>query len=115
MYSIVKWFLLAEWKKFVIPLTLEDLLDVKFEVEQNKVQGFSLNYRTKIGESFFEVYRVDSAHGFLHEQRYWLTPEPIPIPTMGKDLNDVFNFYLDQIRQNFGRYKKYYLDRMEMR
>jgi len=106
---------LGKWKKFVIPLTETDLLDVKLEVEKNKVQGFSLNYRTKIGESFFAVYRVDTAHGFLHEQRYWLTPEPIPIPTMGKDLNDVFNFYLEQIKQNFERYRNYYFDRMKMR
>lgn len=106
---------LGKWKKFVIPLTKTDLLDVKLEVEKNKVQGFSLNYRTKIGESFFAVYRVDTAHGFLHEQRYWLTPEPIPIPAMGKELNDIFNFYLGQIKQNFERYKNYYFDRMKMR
>ena len=115
MYSIVCVICLAKWKRFVIPLTAMDLLDVKLEVEKNAVRGFSLNYRTKIGESFFEVYRADTAHGFLHEQRYWLTPEPIPIPTMGKDLNDIFNFYLEQIKQNFERYRDYYIDRMKMR
>ncbi len=115
MYSIVCVVCLAKWKKFVIPLTPTDLLDVKLEVENNKVQSFSLNYRTKISQSFFEVYRVDTAHGFLHEQRYWLTPEPIPIPATGKDLNAVFNFYLEQIKQNFERYKNYYFERMKMR
>ena len=115
MYSIACVVCLAKWKKFVIPLTSAYLLDVKLEVENNKVQSFSLNYRTKIGQSFFEVYRVDTAHGFLHEQRYWLTPEPIPIPAMGKDLNALFNFYLEQIKQNFERYKNYYFDRMKMR
>lgn len=112
MYSVVGVVCLAKWKRFVIPLTEADLLDVKLETEGNKVKSFSLNYRTKLGESFFEVYRVDTAHGFLHEQRYWITPEPIPVPTMGNDLNDVFNFYLDQIRTNFERYKRYYLERM---
>ncbi len=106
---------MVRWKKFVIPLTKADLLDVKLEIERNKVKNFSLNYRTRIGKSFFEVYRVDTAHDFLHEQRYWITPEPIPIPTMGKDLNDVFNFYLDQIKENFARYKRYYLERMKGR
>ena len=99
----------------MVPLTAIDLLDVKLEIERNKVKGFSLNYRTKIGESFFEIYRVDTAHGFLHEQRYWLTPEPISVPTMGKDLNDIFNFYLSQIKENFVRYKRYYLERMKGR
>lgn len=106
---------MAKWKKFVVALTSNDLIDVKLEVENNKVVGFSINFRTKMEESFFEVYRVDTAHGFLHEQRYWITPEPIPIPAMGKDLNEIFNFYLEQIKQNFERYKKYYVDRMKMR
>lgn len=83
---------LAKWKKFTVPLTPKDVLDVKLEIERNKVKGFALNYRAKIRGNFFEVYRVDTAHGFLHEQRYWLTPEPIPIPRMGTDLNDVFIF-----------------------
>ncbi|MBI4044639.1 MAG: hypothetical protein HY392_02940 [Candidatus Diapherotrites archaeon] len=106
---------MIKWKKFTIPLTSMDFLDVKLKIENNIVEAFALNYRTKIEESFYEVYRVDTAHGFLHEQRYWITPEPIPIPAMGKDLNDIFNFYLDQIKENFERYKKYYLDRMKLR
>ena len=102
-------------KKFTIPLTSADLLDVKLKVENNKVEGFALNYRARIEGNFFEIYRVDTAHGFLHEQRYWLTPEPIPIPMMGHDLDEIFSFYLDQIKENFERYKKYYLGRMKMR
>jgi len=34
---------------------------------------------------------------------------------MGKDLDDIFNFYLEQIKQNFERYRDYYIDRMKMR
>lgn len=101
-------------KKFEIPLSPDDVLDVNLEVERNKVTGFSLNYRTKIGESFFEVYRVDTAHASLHEQRYWITPEPIPIPAIGKELKEIFDFYLDHIKENFGRYRKYYLERMKL-
>lgn len=106
---------MANWKKFTIPLSSDDLLDVKLQVEKNKVEGFALNYHTKIEDSFFEIYRVDTAHGYLHEQRYWLTPEPIPIPTLGKDFKELFNFYLDQIKENFERYRKYYMGRMKMR
>ncbi len=104
---------LAKWKKFVIPLTAEDLLDAKLEIGQNMVRGFSLNYRAKIGEMFFEVYRVDTAHGFLHEQKYWLSPGPISIHAMGNDLNGIFNFYLDKIKQNFERYRNYYICKMK--
>lgn len=102
-----------KWKKFTIPLTPTDLLDVKLMIKNNKAEDFTLNYRTKINEKFFEVYRVDTAHGFLHEQKYWLTTKPIPIPSLGRDLSDIFNFYLDEIKENFERYKKYYLERMK--
>lgn len=104
---------MVKWKRFTVPLSVVDLLDVKLGVERNNVKCFSLNYRAKIGESFFEVYRVDTAHGFLHEQRFWLTPKPIPIPLMGKDLNYAFNFYLDQVKENFERYRKYYVRSMK--
>lgn len=102
-------------KKYCVPLSERDFLDVKLKVERKKVVDFSLNYRAKIEENFFEVYRVDTAHGLLHEQRFWLTPEPIPIPSMERNLNYLFNFYLDQIKNNFKRYRKYYEDRMKMR
>ncbi|MBU2099803.1 hypothetical protein KKG83_01100 [Candidatus Micrarchaeota archaeon] len=102
-------------KKFTVPLTDSDFLDVKLKVEKNIVVDFSLNYRAKICESFFEIYRVDTAHGFLHEQRFWITPEPIPVPSMERNLNYIFNFYLNQIKENFKRYKSYFEDRMKMR
>lgn len=102
-------------KKFEIPLSENDVLDVTLQIELGEVTGFSLNYRARIGKCFFEVYRVDTMHGFLHEQRYWLTPEPIPVPAIGRGLNDVFNFYLDHVKSNFERYRGYYLERMNPR
>lgn len=105
---------LAKFKHFTVPLSGIDILDIKLEVRKNRVVGFSLNYRAKIGKSYFQIYRVDTAHGFIHEQRYWITPEPIPIPRMGKELKDVFEFYLDSIKDNFKRYRKYYEERMKL-
>ena len=113
MYN--EWCFEVKRKEYTIPLTASDALDVKMGIERNEVKVFSLNYRTKIDGNYFEVYRVDTAHGYLHEQRYWLTPEPIPIPSLGGDLNEVFNFYLDHIKNNFERFRKYYLERMKLR
>ncbi len=104
---------LPKFKHFTIPLSSADLLDIKLKVEKNRVTAFSLNYRTKIGEDFFQIYRVDTSHGFLHEQRFWITPEPIPIPKMGKELKEIFEFYLDLIKNNYRRYRKYYKERMK--
>ncbi|MFH1586664.1 MAG: hypothetical protein ABID38_02310 [Candidatus Diapherotrites archaeon] len=100
---------MAKWKKFSIPLTTTDLLDVKLEVENGKVTGFALNYRTKIGGNYHEVYRVDTAHGQLHEQKYWISPYPIPLKALVGDINYNATFYVLEIKKNFERYKKYFL------
>ena len=106
--------ILAKFKQFTVPLSGTDVLDIKLEVKKNRVVRFYLNYRARLGENYFQIYRVDTAHGFIHEQRYWITPEPIPIPRMGKELKDVFEFYLDSIKDNFKRYRKYYEERMKL-
>ncbi|MBI4052937.1 MAG: hypothetical protein HY394_02775 [Candidatus Diapherotrites archaeon] len=100
---------MARQKKYSIPLAEADVLDVSLEILGGEVEGFALNYRTKIGENFFAVYRVDTAHGYLHEQRFWLSPRPIPLPETGGTLKAAFEFYLDKIRGNFEKYKKHYL------
>ncbi|MCR4368558.1 MAG: hypothetical protein NUV67_01485 [archaeon] len=89
----------------------EDSLDVKLKMEGNKVLEFSLNYRAKIAGHFHEVYRVDTAHGFLHEQRHWISPEPIPLHVCQEDLNLAVTFFTLQIKQNYERYKQYFLNK----
>jgi hypothetical protein len=53
---------------------------------------------------------VDTAHEYLHEQRFWISPEPIPLTQQGP-LQYVFEFYMEQIRNNFERYRKYYMEK----
>ena len=102
---------MAKWKKFTIPLSPEDFMDVKLKIEKNEVTGFALNYRAKIGGNFYEVYRVDTAHGFLHEPRHWISSKPLPLHTPAKDLGYNVTFYVLQIKKNFGRYKEYFLQK----
>lgn len=101
----------VKWKKYTIVLSDEDLLDVELEIDKDKVVGFALNYRTKTEESFYEVYRVDTAHGYLHEQKYWISPDPIPIMGFVGDLNYNATFYVLEIKKNFEKYKKYFLQK----
>jgi hypothetical protein len=86
------------------------LIDVKLEVEKNTVTGFAINFRTSIGGKFFEIYRVDTEHGFLHEQKFWLSGEPMPVSGIGRGLKEWFDYYLGKTRENSERYKKYYLE-----
>ena len=98
-------------KEYGIPITTEDMLDIKLVIEQNKVNGFVINYRTKIKSDWHAVYRVDTCHNYLHEQRFWISPEPIKLPKT-LPLQYIFNFYLEQIKENFERYKQYYLNKL---
>lgn len=100
-------------KDYAIPLGSEDFIDVKLRTERNEVKGFALNYRARICTKFHAIYRIDTMHNYLHEQRFWLSAKPIPIAAMGRSLNFIFNFYLEQIKQNYQRYKRYYLEKMQ--
>ncbi len=99
-------------KQYSIYLTNDDILDIKLLIEKNNVVGFVINYRARIDDVWYQIYRVDTAHGYLHEQRFWISPEPIPLPKQ-LELKYIFNFYLDEIKKNFARYKRYYIERMK--
>lgn len=101
-------------KVFSIILTDEDIIDVKLKTEKNKVVGFALNLRCSIDGVWYAVYRIDTAHGYLHEQRFWISPEPTRLPIIsGMSLKYLFDFYLKQLRENWRRYKRYYEERMK--
>lgn len=98
---------------FSVPLTDKDLIDVRLTIEANKVIEFVLNYRAKFEDAWYQVYRVDTCHHYLHEQRFWITPEPIPLPKFADfSLKYVFDFFLKQIKENYHRYRTYYQERM---
>lgn len=101
-------------KRFRIPLSEGNMLDVRLEIEGGDLKGFALNLRCKIEDVWYQVYRVDTAHGYLHEQRFWISPEPMPLMQHGA-LQHVFEFYMEQMRENFERYRKYYLEKMGWR
>lgn len=69
-------------KRFRIPLSEGDIVDVKLEIEGGTLIGFVLNLRCKIEDVWRQVYRVDTVHGYLHEQRFWISSEPIPLCNM---------------------------------
>lgn len=96
-------------KEFEVALTSRDVIDVRIVKDGGEVTGFVLNLRCVIAGMWRVVYRVDTAHGYLHEQRFWLSPEPIKLPMMeGMSLRYLFNYFINSIRQNFERFRKYY-------
>ena len=98
-------------KEHPITLTPEDLLDVKLWIMGRAILKFSLNYRAFIDGDWKQIYRIDNFHGFLHEQKFWRSPKPLPLPDEDKlPMNDVVYKYADKIVANFLKYKTYFIE-----
>lgn len=93
-------------KKYTIILTAEDCIDTTLYIEERMIVKFALNYRSSIKGRWKEVYRVDNFHGYLHEQRFWIRPEPIRIGTY-LPLKEFVKEQTTNIRANFRRYRQY--------
>ncbi|HLC65241.1 MAG TPA: hypothetical protein VJI46_03910 [Candidatus Nanoarchaeia archaeon] len=94
-----------------------DLLDVNLDIEKGKVRRFALNYRASINGKWHIVYRVDNYHGFLHEQRFWISKELIPLEEEERTYNTYYivEMYSERIALNYTSYKKYYLAKLNGR
>ncbi len=100
-------------KEFTTVLTSEDLIDVKLAWENNELWRFAINYRANIKDKWHEVYRVDNYHGFLHEQKFWRSPEPIVIKDKdGWSLKMVFEHYIEEVHYNFQNYRSFFEEAM---
>ena len=94
-------------------ITAEDCIDVKLIWEKKgEPTKFSLNYRALINGKMVEIYRVDNYHGFLHEQRYWRTPKPIPLEEH-LPLKLIIKKYVNEIVLNHKQYRFYYEEKMK--
>lgn len=50
-------------------------VDFRLITEKGKVLYFAINV-SLCTDKPIDIYRADTAHGYLHEQRFWLSPKP---------------------------------------
>lgn len=102
--------LTMKFKKYVVRLSDDDYLDVTLIWEEpGELTKFALNYRACIQGKWYEIYRVDNFHGFLHEQKFWRSSEPIPIIFKENwPLWEIIIEYRDDIIDNFRKYRDYF-------
>jgi len=102
-------------QKYTFPLDHENrVIITRVYDEKDKLTGFAINYTGKIKDKWHEIYRVDTAHGFLHEQKLWKTRDPIPLPEFEKmALYDVFNIFLEKLKNNWKLYRELYMKNMK--
>ena len=95
--------------EYQIYLTDSDIIDVRILHIKKEFIGFVLNYRAEINGEWHQIYRVDTCHGYLHEQRFWMSNKPIALKGYDTlNLNELFVLFRRKIKNNFKRYKEYY-------
>lgn len=95
-------------KQYELLFTLEDLLDVRLLLKGDRLRGFVLSYRAKIAGNWYEVFRVDTCHEYLHMQKFWESPEPIPLRKYEQmPLEAVFQEFTEKLRESWRRYRSY--------
>lgn len=102
---------LANIKKKDIEVYLDEKNKINFAIikEDNKFKRFAINYSAYINKKWYAIYRVDNHHGFIHEQRLWLTKEPIPLPEYEDiDLKQIFDIFFEKVKNGFLRFRSYY-------
>jgi hypothetical protein len=76
-------------------------LDFRWVIEKGKITDFAINVSLLEGEKSRDVYRVDTKHGYLHEQRFWISPKP---KALDIDHNTAFIVKKNEVFGNYGRW-----------
>jgi hypothetical protein len=76
-------------------------VDSVFFVEGGRVVWFSINVSAWFKGEAHDVYRVDTAHGRLHEQKFWQSGEPEWLEEEGKeDYSREFAWFRRAVKDN---------------
>ena len=102
----------VEKKQWTQNLTHEDKLDVTLvltrEHGKKQIKEFAVSYRAKVKGRWREVIRYDTAHGYLHVQKFWRTDKPIPLPELEiLPYDKLIRQFVDEITDNMYRYRSY--------
>lgn len=84
----------------------EARIDIRWKMIGKKITFFAINLGLLKGDSIEEVYRVDTAHGYLHEQRFWVSPRPKRLDQT--DYNTAFVQKKEQVITNMKRWVELY-------
>lgn len=81
------------------------LVDITLITERGSIRHFVINLRIVVNDKSYEVYRADTAHGLLHEQKFWRSPKPIRLEG---DYTEVFNDKRKYVEKNYKKMVRWY-------
>jgi hypothetical protein len=101
-------------KSFAIALSATDAIKVKLHISKGEVAKFAINLEAFAGGDIAVVYRVDLAHGRLHEHRNWRIDADriVERPDLiGASMGDIVVSVLDEVKANYERWRELYMKR----
>lgn len=78
-------------------------LDFRWIIEKRRIKDFAINVSLLEDDKADDVFRVDTKHGYLHEQRFWRTPKPV---ALDMDYNTAFVEKKKEVLENYERWVK---------
>ncbi len=80
-------------------------IDVWFRVSKGKVTQFSVNLSYETEDASWDVYRCDSAHGYIHCHKFWISDEHRERrPFAGKSLAQALTEAYEDLKVNWRDY-----------
>lgn len=85
-------------------------IDIRHIVDgKGRVKHFAINVALIRGNKAHDVFRVDTAHEYLHVQRFWISHKPEVLKTEKKDnYTGDFGYWKDKILKEYEEYIKEY-------
>lgn len=91
-------------------------IDVKQVVGGKKVKDFAINISLLVDHEQKDVFRVDTAHGYLHVQKFWISGKPEKLQEKRKkDYKGDFGNWKDKVLKNYEEYIKLYKKKFGLR
>ena len=96
-------------KSFIIDLTVEDRIRLKFYTKTGEVKNFVVQYESFVKHKWQEILRYDTMHDFLHQDICHPRQKSDKIKLDITDLNQALNYAIQDIKAKW----QFYRDRYE--
>ena len=91
-------------------LMFDDIrVDIRQIMEGRKVKHFVINVALVADNKVHDVFRIDTAHGYLHMQKFWISNEPIKLRDRRKDnYAGDFGYWKNKVEKEWRTYVELY-------
>lgn len=96
--------------EYVIWLGTEDRYRHLHFREKDRIVLFRVQYETLVRGTWLPVVRYDSAHGYAHRDLFDRHGRAAKTPLFVQDLNDALTFAESDLKANWVKYKKAFLE-----